>query len=74
MSHSNQVLLTFQGVLSQNVFPNQFHIIASIEKIVHKFLWLTIERVHWLCYWFGNIFNESKKVSDYIRLNCTIVF
>ena len=45
-----------------------------IKNIVYTFFQLPVKRLYCLCYCFGNIFDKSKKVSEYVRFNSTTFF
>ena len=56
------------------MLSNKCHILASIKNIIDTLLQVTIKTIYCLYYWFGNIFDQSEKVSDYIQFDLTIVF
>ena len=56
------------------IFSKQFGIIASIKHIFHTLFQSTTKIVYLLRYWFGNIFKQGNKVSQYLLFDSTIVF
>ena len=74
MFYSNKILFKFRGVSSQKIFLKIISSYGLDRSISHTFLLLTVKILYCVCCWFSNIFNESKKLSEYIQFYSTIVF